>query len=181
MRFVTRIPPWRAVGWRGRINTNIGTRLEGRLIDDNFWLVSAICRPQQRLQMNWGGWKFGAVLQEARLMQKHCFYLSHIRLPLPALLLKISLQEWWHCSESSPRPVLWSKAQISVPSTQLCLLNFIKLLLTEGSYWKTETFFALKLLNIALTLANTHCFCSAFLYKNSKEKSLVGVCVTLGI
>ena len=60
-----------------------------------------------------------------------------------------------NCSESSPRPVLWSKAQICAIHTAV-FAAFYKAIAYRRSYWKTETFFALKLLNIALTLANSH-------------------------
>ena len=48
---------------------------------------------------------------------------------------------------------------LTVPSAQMSLWHFTKLWLTNGSYWKTESFFlALRSLNIAwaLTLVNWH-------------------------
>lgn len=67
---------------------------------------------------------------------------------------------------------------LSVPSTQLCLWHFIKLLLTKGFYWKVETIFALKLLNIALTLANSHISFVQLLYTRilRGKKPFGGLC-----
>ena len=67
---------------------------------------------------------------------------------------------------------------LSAPSTQLCLWHFIKLLLTKGFYWKVETVFALQLLNLALTLANSHISLVQLLYTRilRGKKPFGGLC-----